>query len=804
LFFIAIIKIQTYDGSSHQSYGVLLNRQDHTDKKDFRIDSLRLDLLVSQGQFAIIVSALVSLILAAVVIKDITSFLVLMIWVTFVIVIAVFRQLFIFKVKRKLSPPDKVLLPAQINRYELIYAVGAFCSGLSLGVLAFFIDTSWPTNIQALVPFVLVGASVSAIGSNLSSLPSYYAFVIPLLLPLIFGMYNTHIEIAGLLIFIHLLFMMVLVKRLNTILIDSLTLRFRNEDLKGSHDQQSELLEKLRQSEQLSSGAFNEAGVAMGLVDNYMRIFKINQAACHLFGYEESELLGMSLLTLSHASDRQQSELFFAELVAGKRPQYQLRKRYLAKSGESIWVDAIVSSVQDSKGHFEYAVVHSQDVSQEHELTEKLMHQAQHDALTGLPNRSSFEMDLQSLLSSKDARNHVLCYLDLDQFKVVNDTCGHSAGDELLRQLAVVMKQGLRESDLLARIGGDEFAILMFNCTMETAERQLTLLLTKVRNFRFIYGKSSFNVGASLGLVNITSSSTMTEVLKQADSACYAAKDAGRDRLHIYRPDDLVLAQRTGEMQWVSRIQQALAEDKMVLYFQEIVQIDGKAELPHYELLIRMQGNDGKVISPHLFLPAAERYNLAAAIDLWVVDHVISTLQTAHSEGKDINGIYGINLSGHSLGDTRFYEDIIERIRENDLREFGAFICFEITETAAITNMTAALHFITELRAVGCQFALDDFGSGLSSFAYLKQMPIDYLKIDGMFVKDCLTDPVNLAMIDSINGIGHVMGLKTIAEFVENQDIFDKLKELGVDYAQGYWAGPPQPWIISDSEWLIE
>ena len=503
------------------------------------------------------------------------------------------------------------------------------------------------------------------------------------------------------------------------------------------------------------------------------------------------------MLDLSHRSDREQSKQLFEDLLNGIRQQYQLRKRYTRKNGETIWVNVTVSTVNDDNGHFEYAVVHAQDISQEHQLTQKLTYQALHDPLTDLPNRYAFEMRLQELLDLQDKDQHVLCYLDLDQFKVVNDTCGHIAGDEVLRQLTTVLKQGLRKSDLLARIGGDEFAILMFNCSLAVAKSQLELLLTRIRDFHFIYEKNSFNIGASLGLVVIDVNSTMTEALKHADSACYAAKEAGRDRLHVYSHDDEFLVQRTGEMEWVSRIQRALIENRFLMYKQEIIATNGKEKSSHYELLIRMKGEDGTIIPPGMFLPAAERYNLAAAIDLWVVNHVINSLISARDEGKNISGTYNINLSGHSLGDARFYDEIIKKMTESKLDTADACICFEITETAAISNMTAALHFITELRAVGCQFALDDFGSGLSSFAYLKQLPIDYLKIDGMFVRDCLSDPVNLEMIDAINNIGHVMGLKTVAEFVENDEIFNMMQEVGVDYAQGYWNGKPQPWVIN-------
>lgn len=326
----------------------------------------------------------------------------------------------------------------------------------------------------------------------------------------------------------------------------------------------------------------------------------------------------------------------------------------------------------------------------------------------------------------------------------------------------------------------------------------MNLLLNRLRNFNFDYEGQLINTTASIGLVTFDHSNTLTEVLKQAYSACYAAKEAGRDRWNFYYLDDESISQRTGEMSWVSRIQRALTDKQFLLYSQEIVHIAGTDILPHYELLIRMRGEDGK-IPPGFFFPGAEHYNLAAAIDLWVVDHVLSTLKQAIELGYDIKGVYGVNLSGHSVGDKHFYESIIEMVGQYDLCQHDAYICFEITETAAILNMSSALRFINELRAMGCLFALDDFGSDLSSYTYLQQMPIAFLKIDGMFVKSCLDDPVKLEMIRSINSVGHVMGVKTIAEFVENDAIFDKVGEIDVDYAQGYWNGAPVPWTLAQA-----
>ena len=501
--------------------------------------------------------------------------------------------------------------------------------------------------------------------------------------------------------------------------------------------------------------------------------------------------------------EQEQSRRMLLDMIDGRQERINIKRRYIRSDGIDVWVQETISAVIE-KGEFQYAIIHIQDMTQEYRLTKKLSYQANHDVLTGLLNRYAFETRMSSLLVQQQdgsiPSQHVLCYIDLDQFKVVNDTFGHMVGDEFLRSLAELFKKNTRKSDLLARLGGDEFALIMFSCSIEQAEIHLEGLLGALREYRFEYKNSKIGSTASIGLVSFNRNDNQTDVMKQADSACYASKEAGRDRLTVYRPDDLYLQQREGDMSWVVKIQQAIIEGNFLLYSQEIVQIEGKDALPHYELLIRMQDESGNIVPPGVFLPAAEQYNLASAIDLWVVETVLDSLIKARQRGENIKGVYGVNLSGQSLGDLRFYEKIIQQIKDSDLLGSNAYICFEITETAAIQNMNAALYFINELRAVNCLFALDDFGSGLSSYAYLQKMPIDFLKIDGIFVKDCLDDPVKLEMIKSINSIGHVMGLKTIAEFVENDQIFAKLGEIDVDYAQGYWNGSPKQWSFSKTE----
>jgi len=380
--------------------------------------------------------------------------------------------------------------------------------------------------------------------------------------------------------------------------------------------------------------------------------------------------------------------------------------------------------------------------------------------------------------------------MDLDQFKVVNDTCGHIAGDELLRQLSVVLQDAVRTNDTLARLGGDEFGILMEHCSLRQAHRTATQIQRNIQEFQFSWEGETFQIGVSIGLVAIDqTTASVTELLKHADAACYIAKDMGRNQIQVYNPDDTILERRHGEMQWVARINQALEKNRFTLYAQAIEPLGNSVDM-HYELLLRMIDEDGEVIPPIKFLPAAERYDLMHKLDVWVVERALSLMAANPDFINQINFI-SINLSGQSLTHSKFLNSVITRIEQLDFEPEK--LCFEITETAAISNLRAATDFINRLKNLGCHFALDDFGSGLSSFGYLKNLPVDYLKIDGVFVKDVAEDPIDHAMVKSINDIGHVMGMKTIAEFVENDAIRGILRDLSVDYAQGYEIGKPMP-----------
>ena len=439
------------------------------------------------------------------------------------------------------------------------------------------------------------------------------------------------------------------------------------------------------------------------------------------------------------------------------------------------------------------------------EEKERVNYHATHDSLTKLVNRREFENRLAvAVETAKQERvTHALLYMDLDQFKVVNDTCGHVAGDELLRQVGTLLERQVRSTDTLARLGGDEFGVLLQSCSGKTAITLAEQLLEVIQSFRFAWGNQNFVLGVSIGIVEITEESVdMTGLLAAADAACYAAKDRGRNRIHLFQHDDDELAKRRGEMQWVSRLTSALEDDRFILYGQPIVPVlPNPRSNTHYEILLRMLDESGDIIMPGAFIGAAERYNLMDQIDRWVIRNAFSFMAEHFPvDQQSHRPLFSINLSGGSLGSDTFLPYVETQFREYLIDPKN--ICFEITETAAIADLSNATRIIDSLKSLGCRFSLDDFGSGLSSFAYLKTLPVDYLKIDGVFVKDIETDPLDFAMVKSITEIGHVMGMKMIAEFVENKEVLNKLATIHVDYAQGYGIKRPAPLneIIQRSE----
>lgn len=523
----------------------------------------------------------------------------------------------------------------------------------------------------------------------------------------------------------------------------------------------------------------------------------LNPRAEIMTGYTLEAAKGRAIIdifnVMEDSADQDSDDDFQAELHDEQAQTVFYKTVLKLANGETIAVDFSATPIIDKTEKQIGTAIVFRNVNQERELRKQLSYQATHDALTGLINRYEFEKRLDKLINSAidDDAVHALLYMDLDEFKIVNDTCGHTSGDELLRQLSTLLKNRIRGGDIIARLGGDEFGILLKDCNPDSAVKIATEILHSIQDYRFIWDDESFTIGASIGVVKIDCHiRNMANAMGIADAACYSAKDEGRNRIHVVEEDDTVIASMQSEMLWVSRITHALENDSFELHYQPIIPIKKENQNEFaIELLVRMRSEDGELIPPGEFIPAAERYNLMVQLDQWVVAHAFEWLSSHPEITSDLHQC-AINLSGQSIGDDKFLFFIKSQFSNYEIDP--AKICFEITETAAISNLSDAIRFITELKTLGCFFALDDFGSGLSSFAYLKNLPVDYIKIDGMFVRDIDNNLIDREMVKSIAGIGRVMGKQTIAEFVENDEILEILKEIDVDYAQGYAIAKPK------------
>ena len=549
---------------------------------------------------------------------------------------------------------------------------------------------------------------------------------------------------------------------------------------------------KLKQAEdesQMLSKAVEQSSSSVVITDPTGKIEFINPRFTEITGYLEKDVIGEQIdLIRPQNSDNETYKKIEKELA--RAGQWKGELQSVRKDGSLYWERCCLALIRDTDGKVTHLVGVQDDITSEYEAAQKLNYDATHDALTGLINRRGFEEKAEELINSNhpDKTKHSLCFIDLDQFKIVNDTCGHEAGDELLRRISKIFTDNVRKNDTLARLGGDEFVILMENCDIEHSFRLATTLLKVIQSFDFLWQGESFKVGLSIGIVVFDNSITsLIELMRQADSACYIAKDLGRNRIQIYSDDDSVLNKRQSEIKWVTKIQKALDEDAFYLDAQSIQSLDGETSV-HYELLVRMRDDNGANIPPNEFLPSAERYNLIALIDRWVIKKTFELLAEYPTFLQQVNFV-SVNLSGQSL-----VNDELKVFIENQLEKTGisgSKLCFEITETSAIKNLTTAINLINGLKEHGCSFAIDDFGSGLSSYGYLKNLPVDYLKIDGIFVKEIVDDPIDYALVKSINEVGHILNIKTIAEYVENNEIKGMLKAIGVDYAQGYSISRP-------------
>lgn len=537
---------------------------------------------------------------------------------------------------------------------------------------------------------------------------------------------------------------------------------------------------------------FDAVPVSCLILNEDGEILSANRLASEFFGCSKERLTQKSICDLYPEDNRTALHQFLATVLGTSAQSHRLEVRHRLPDGAVIWVRATARLVRQRSGDA-HVVMTCEDIDETYRLTKKISHQATHDELTGLANRKSLEARLRQVLESavSEQTEHTLAYLDLDQFKIINDTCGHMAGDRLIQEVARLLKVAVRKRDTLARMGGDEFAVLLEDCPLQPAIESIDAMRRAISAYKFVWDNKHHNISASIGVVPVNAQcSDVGTVLSMADTACYAAKDSGRDRIHVYQPDDDTVAARHGEMRWVTRIKEAIAEDRFELNFQLIKPLGPDTLGEHYELLVRMRDERGKIIMPGEFFPAAERYNLTEKIDRWVIKQ---TLRWFRENPEELDSLHlcAINLSGQSMGNEDLLQYILDELSDQTIPPHK--FCFEVTETAAISNLVSATRFISLLKERGFLFALDDFGSGFSSFSYLKNLPVDFLKIDGSFVRDINRDSIDYAMVRSINEIGHVMQKKTIAEFVEDDAILATLREVGVDYAQGYAIGKPKP-----------
>lgn len=548
------------------------------------------------------------------------------------------------------------------------------------------------------------------------------------------------------------------------------------------------------ETERRFRATFEQAAVGISHISLEGRWLSVNERMCQILGYEREQLVGMYFTELTHTDDLDGGFDDMRRMLQNGMGRLNVQKRYMRADGRTIWANVHITLVRDINEQPLYFLAVVEDITDARRLSEELSHQARHDPLTGLINRYEFEKRLSQAVerSIVEGVEHTLCFLDLDQFKIINDTCGHMAGDAMLQQIAGLIRSCIRSNDTLARLGGDEFGLLLEVCTADTARLVADKIHAAVSRYRFNWEGKPFSLGVSIGVVPFGSEQRdINQLLSAADTACYAAKEGGRNRVHVAEHGDPEITRHRAEMQWHSRLRDALEENRFFLVWQPIVPLrqDVASHAGYYEILLRLRDEDGRIQAPGSFLPAAERFGIVRDIDQWVLHKTLQWLSSADKARWPQR--ISLNVSGVSFSDPGFKRQARELIEKHGVDP--KLLCFELTETAAITSLASAQHFMNELHALGCRFALDDFGMGLSSFAYLNTLPVDYVKIDGIFVRDMDSDPVHAAIVRSINEIAQAIGKQTVAEFVENAATLELLREIGVDYAQGYGIGRPVP-----------
>lgn len=561
----------------------------------------------------------------------------------------------------------------------------------------------------------------------------------------------------------------------------------------------------LRTSETRFRLLLESAGDGILGLDTEGRCTFVNQSALAMLGYSQEELLGQDTHATLHHSDADglptPAEAWGVYKAFRDGVPHRSTEIFRRKNHGSFPVECSSYPIQ-LDGQVTGAVLVFRDVTESHALNKDLYFQASHDPLTGLFNRMEFEQRAARVLASarEDQSEHVLCYIDLDQFKTINDTCGHSAGDELLRALGAFLKSKLRQRDTLARLGGDEFALLLEHCTLDQAWSIANELCESIRNYRFVWEGKTFPVGASIGIASLTGAdSDISVVLIAADTACYMAKEKGRNRVHIFKPQDNEIVEKRAQGEWVPRITRALDEDRFRLYYQRISHLVDPKGREHYEILLRLVDEEGSLINPGAFIPAAERHNLMPAIDRWVLRKMIEHISRDYKQAMpETLPIYAVSISISSLIDDRFVDFVQELLHSYNLP--SQTLCFEVDESATLSHLSQARFSIEKLKELGCFFAIKNFGSGIAAFTNLKDMAVDFLKIDGAFIQSLEEDPINRTIAEAINQVAHVMVIETVGQCVDSATTLGLLKKLGLDHAQGYAIMAPCPWEELESQ----
>ena len=555
--------------------------------------------------------------------------------------------------------------------------------------------------------------------------------------------------------------------------------------------------EKIAEQHELLRVTLQSIGDAVITTDAAAIVTWLNPVAERLTGWENHDACGRPVGQVFHIVNEETRALtenpVFTCIKQGKIAGLANHTLLISRDGSEYGIEDSAAPIRNIQGDILGVVLVFHDVSEQRRMSSEMSYRAKHDSLTGLVNRAEFETRLRNVLhkTHEERGVHALLFIDLDQFKLVNDACGHTAGDQLLQQVSKLLGEAVRSRDTLARLGGDEFAVILEYCSPEQAGRVADQICHRMDDFRFVHDDRRFRIGASIGLVPVDSRwNTIAALMQAADTSCYAAKEAGRNRVHVWFDTDMAMRARHGEMQWVAKLEQAFDDDRFVLFAQRIDALYGGSHGLHLEVLIRMLDDNGELIQPAAFLPAAERFHLISRIDRFVLDRVIQNLMSMMSlVGLDM---LCVNLSGQSIGDRAFHKHAI-----NVLTKAGPTICsrvcLEITETAAVTNIADASVFIDQIRALGVRIALDDFGAGASSFGYLKNLKVDIVKIDGQFIKNLMDDPLDAAAVSCFVEVARVINVKTVAEFVESTAVLARVCELGIDFAQGYLMHKPEP-----------